>query len=151
MQKAEKWSLYVNGQYDRDKFRAEDFRLYGNGGFGYEFFKEKDMALVGRIGLGMRRSFGDVNRDLKSESVLGLEYRWNLTAKQKITAKSTVYPDLYEIGQRRMVTSANWSIKIDKLRGISLKIGAQNEYESTTPGNTKHNDFRGTVSIGYDF
>ena len=88
MQKAKKWSLFVNGQYDYDDFKSWDYRLSGNGGFGYEFFKEKDMAFTGRIGAGMRREFAEKSRPLKSESVLGLEYRWNLTPKQKTHRKN---------------------------------------------------------------
>ncbi len=151
MQKAKNWSLYVNGQYDFDEFRSYDYRLSGNGGFGYEFFKEKVMTLTGRIGLGMRREFADDTRPLKSESVLGLEYSWNLTPKQRITAKTTMYPDLTAIGEARTVSRADWTIKIDQDRGISLKFGLENEYESTTIGKSKHNDFKGMVSLGYDF
>ena len=62
-----------------------------------------------------------------------------------------MYPDLSDVGEGRLVSRADWTIKIDQNRGISLKFGVQNEYESTTIGKQKHNDFKGLISLGYDF
>lgn len=152
MVKAKKWSLFLNGQYDYDEFKSWDYRLSGNGGLGYQFMKKKNMDFTGRMGLGLRQEFGGVkDSPLKSESLFGFEYNWKITPKQTFNAKTTVYPDLSEVGEARIVSAAYWTIKIDRSRGMSLRLGIDNEYESTTVGDTKHNDFKGSVSLIYDF
>ncbi len=151
----EKWSWFIDGRYDLDEFKAWDHRISSNTGMAYRFDlgkHENKMDLLGKIGLGGRKEI-DGNADrLITEAAFGLDYKWDISKTQKITASTTIYPDISdEIGQSRIVSEASWLIKLDTVKGLSLKFGIENEYESTTLGNAKHNDFKGIIALVYEF
>ena len=147
------WSWFINGRYDHDEFEAWDDRVSVNGGMGYKIDldeHEKDMDLVLKFGLGERYEFD--SKRLVAEASFGFEYDWVMSKTQTFSASTTVYPDISdELGNSRVISEASWRIKLDTLDGLSLKFGIENEYESSTIDDSEHNDFKGMISLVYEF
>jgi len=145
------WFVFGQLGYEFDQFEAWRHRLTAYSGPGYTFIKEEDFEVAGRVGVGANYEFGNVN-ELTPEALLGGELvRWNITDRQTLTGQVTVFPSLEEFGEYRAVATAEWTVKIERAEGLSLKLGIEDEYESATMGDSKHNDFKYYGSLNYAF
>ncbi len=146
------WFYFAKGIYDYDQFEAWDHRVSGFGGVGYNFVDREDLAVAGRLGVGLTKEFGDQADDLRPEALIGLDLiRWHITDNQNLTAGTTLYPDLSDFPESRIVSNIEWTVDIDQADGLKLKLGAEHEYESETVGDTKHNDLKYYGALAYDF
>jgi putative salt-induced outer membrane protein YdiY len=145
------WFIFTQTGYEFDQFESWRHRVSGYLGPGYTFVDNDDLEIVARGGAGANYEFGQIN-DLTPEALLGSEViTWKLTDNQTLTGKATIYPDLEELSEFRLVSNAEWKVKINRAEGLSLKFGVENEYESITPGNSKHNDFKYYGALDYAF
>jgi len=156
-----RWSAFAQGRFDADEFESWDRRLTAGAGLGYRFFNitARDergdpfdrFILTGRIGGGVRQEFGSDNEELSPEGLLGLGFTYGFSTRQRVIADTTLYPDFNETSEFRLVSNLDWTIDIDRLDGISLKLGVAHEYESQTDPGVPHNDLTAHALVVIDF
>ncbi len=144
------WFKFVTGKLEYDEFTDWETRASLFAGVGKQMVKNDKHSVIGRAGLGASYEFGDVD-ELKPEALLGLEWDYTISDRQKLSSYVTVYPDLGDFGESRTNAGAAWSIKIDEADGMRLKFGIDNEYRSKTEGDSKHNDVKYYGAVVFDF
>ena len=137
------WFYFANGRLDWDEFKDWKYRISGFVGPGYEFFNSEVWYLRGRAGVGGNQTFGGTER-FTVEALAGLETGWHVSEKQFVEFKTTFYPSLSNIGEYRNITTLDWIHELDYYRGLAVKLGLYNEYDSQQ---TQGNDFRYFASI----
>ncbi|UCD74107.1 MAG: DUF481 domain-containing protein [Phycisphaerales bacterium] len=156
-----RWSAFLQGRLDVDEFQSWDERLTLGGGAGYRLLEVQatDEAgdsfdrfiLTGRLGGGLRKEYGSLNEAVAPEGLLGAEFAYRISPRQQLAGATMFYPDLGESGDFRVVSSLDWSIDIDHMDGISLKVGLMHEYESLTDESVPHNDIAAHAALVVDF
>ncbi|MEM6391761.1 MAG: DUF481 domain-containing protein [Planctomycetota bacterium] len=132
---------FARGKYEYDQFESWEHRVSSFGGVGYTFYDEKDFELRGRAGAGAIYEFGNVN-ELTWEGVLGIEGVYRISDSQEFTFSNTLLPSLSEGGEYRNLTSLAYSIALDTAKGMSLKFGIENEYDSDPAPGDEQNDIK---------
>ena len=156
-----RWSTFAQGRYDIDEFQSWDSRLTASGGVSYHFIDDKTLneasqiesalALSMRVGAGVRQEFGSLQEDAVPEGVLGANLSWTISPRQRMNANSTFFPDLDQNSEYRVVSNVDWSIDLDHMDGISLKLGVAHEFESTTDPGIEENDVSAYATLVLDF
>ncbi len=144
------WFKFINAKLEYDEFRDWETRASAFVGVGKQLIDNEKDSLIGRAGIGGSYEFGTVNEPVP-EALLGLEWVHQINGKQTLSAYVTVFPNLDEFGESRTLAGAAWTIAIDEADGLSLKLGIDNEYESRTEGDTKHNDVKYYGALVFDF
>lgn len=155
------WTAFAQGRFDMAEFQAWDQRLTAAGGLGYRLIEVKGIddagnpvdvfTLTGRAGIGLRQEFGSLNEGLSPEGLLGAEFAYRVSRHQSITGDTTLYPDLNDTKEFRLVSQLNWMIDIDQMDGIALKLGLSHEYESRTAPGVAHYDLAAFATLVIDF
>ncbi|MDY7109760.1 MAG: DUF481 domain-containing protein [Planctomycetota bacterium] len=155
------WTAFVQGRFDAAEFQAWDQRLTAAGGLGYRLLdlegvdEEGDpldvFTLTGRLGGGLRQEFGSLDEELAPEGLLGAEFAWRMSRDQAITGDTTCYPDLNDTREFRLVSNLDWTVNINQMDGISLKLGLTHEYESRTRPGVAHSDLSAYAALVIDF
>jgi hypothetical protein len=148
-----KWFLFARGRYDYNEFQYWRQRVGGFGGVGYEFAKGPKLDLTARAGLGASHDFGGDEDETRPEALLGLEARWAINDRLTLTGYTTFFPDLSDPRHFRNLSGAGAALlfKVDPAGGLSFKLGAENEYQSTTVDDTPHNTLRYYGAVVYAF
>lgn len=144
------WFKFINAKLEYDEFRDWETRASAFVGVGKQIIDSDKDSLIGRAGIGGSYEYGTVNEPVL-EALLGLEWVHTISDKQTLSAYVTFFPDLDEFGESRTLAGAAWTIAIDEADGLSLKLGIDNEYESTTEGTAKHNDVKYYGALVFDF
>lgn len=144
-----KWFYFARTRYTFDEEQSWTHRASVHGGPGYHLFEQDDFTLDLRTGAGFTKEW-DLNAD-RPELLFGVEIDWSITDKQELSADSTIYPDLNDTGQFRVVNNVGWSIMLDEELNFSLNAGLQHEYQSDVSGDDKKNDLRITAGLGIEF
>jgi putative salt-induced outer membrane protein YdiY len=147
---ASRWLYFLQLRYDLDEFRAWTHRASTHGGMGYHFSRREDLKLIGRLGAGASKEW-DATEDVQPEGVLGFEADWRISERQRLTAESTLFPTLDDVPEFRWVSTVAWRTQLDGMRGISLSLGVENEYESETPPGIRNNDLTYFVGLTLAF
>lgn len=151
LKKDSNWFFFLKGQYKYDTNRAWENRVSGFGGGGYTLAKTGDVEINTRIGFGGTYEFGDIN-DFTPEALFGGSVlKWNLTERAALAGQSIYYPSLEDSAEFRVETKFEWTYKLDVARGLSLKIGMENEYDSRTPGDDANNDLKYFAALALSF
>lgn len=155
------WSIFAQGRYEYDEFNAWDQRITGSGGFGYLLYSRDEVSEDGtefeqwniklRGGLGGRQEFGSDDDALNPEGLAGGELALRLSPRQRLSAKSTYYQTLNEKDDYRIVTSADWEVDIDRMDGVSLKLGLAHEHQAQTPPDVRRDDLSIFASLVLNF
>ncbi len=145
-----RWSYFAQTRYDFDEFQSWETRLTGGGGMGYHLIDINKIDSAGnsidifdlhaRAGLGLRREFGSMNERIQPEGILGGNFVWQVTEHQRLAAGSTIFPNLEENGEFRVVTNAEWVLNLNTFDGLSLKLGLAHEHQSVTDPGLEHDD-----------
>ena len=138
------------GRLDYNEFQDYKLRTGGFAGVGYTFSDTPKLKLLTRLGVGGSYEFGSVNQ-FNPEALIAVEARYQLASNQSIDFLNTFFPDLGHLGRYRDVAETSYTVNIDRGRGISLKVGAQNEYDSYTEGNSYHNDLTYYGALVFSF
>jgi len=146
-----KWFWWAKGRYDYDEFESWDHRVTAGGGPGYHLIQEDNFTLDLRAGMGLAREWGSDEDDIKPEAQLGAEAAWTIDDRQSIVADTWLYPDLGDLGEYRWTASAAWQMKLDMKRGLALKFGVENEYESEVDPGSENNDLKLFGALVFDF
>jgi hypothetical protein len=94
--------------------------------------------LIGRLGGGTSREFGGPDDRWVPESLLGVEYNRQLFQTQKLYAKLDYFPEWDQAGEFRIVADAGWEIELVQPSNLSLKLSANDRYDSTPNGAEPH-------------
>jgi putative salt-induced outer membrane protein YdiY len=133
------WSVFVSGSLWYDAFTAYDLRIAAHAGVGYQFVKTESLLLKGRLGAGAAREIRGPENRWTPEGLLGLDWEWKLSQRQRFTSASEVFPDLQELGQYRAQVKVAYEILVDPRWNLTLKLGVLDRYDSTPEGK-KRND-----------
>ncbi len=133
------WSIFARNDYIFDRFQAFDLRLVLNAGLGYAFIRDDVTTFKGRFGAGTSREFGGPDDEWAPELVLGLDYKRQLTKRQKLTAIVDYYPQIDAFEDFRLITDVSWELLVDEEANLSLKLSVLDLYDST-PNGAKPND-----------
>ena len=128
------WSLYMLNQTLYDEFQPFDLRTSINSGVGYRWVKTDNFNLLGRFGAGATREFGGDDDDWAAEALIGLDYEYLITEKQRMTIKVDYFPEWQDFGNYRVVSDAAWEIDLDKPKNMSLRFTVNDRYDSTPNG-----------------
>ena len=146
----EKLFLWGEGRADYNEFKDYRARLGLFTGLGYTFVDRDTLKILSRLGGGASYEFGDVD-DLKPEALASVEADWKLSDRQSLSFINTIFPDLDDVGEYRNFTEASYTIKVETGRGLSVKLGVQNEYDSVTEDDSQHNAFTYFAALQLDF
>jgi putative salt-induced outer membrane protein len=145
------WSVFAQGRFDYDEFQSWDKRVDGAIGAGYLWIDQEDLKVQFKLGAGALKEFGSSDNGVRPELLAGVDLNWKISQNQKFAAGSTIYPDLSDIGEYRVVSNAEWVIDLNTVEKVSLKVGVENEYQSSVDPGTKNNDFRLYSAIVFKF
>jgi len=146
----ERWFLFATGRYDYDRFRDWEHRVSAFGGIGYEFVKSEKWDLRGRAGVGGNYEF-EGDDGFTPEALLGLETEYRFSDNHSIVGYTTFYPALQSPFEFRNVTGGAWQMQIDRDLGLSLRVGAENQYESDAAPGDKKNDLKYFAALVWGF
>lgn len=139
---------FAGGQFDRDNFQSWRNRLTVNGGLGYTVAATERYRLLTRGGVGATYIWGGTEgEEIAPELLLGFDMSWKVSGRQSVNLTNAFYPSLKEGGQFRNVTTFDWIIDLDKELGLGLKLGVDNEHESTPEDGDDRNDFKYTSAL----
>ncbi len=142
------WFWFHRERIDWDKFEAWDYRLGGHIGAGYDFINTDQLTTSGRLGIGGTQTWGGEEEGFSPELLIGAEAGWRISEIQSVSVSNTLYPSLEETGEFRNITRFDWAWKLSDLyKGVALKLGMINEYESEVAQDAKHNDFKYNLSL----
>lgn len=144
-----KWFRFAGARFDADQFKDWNQRINANTGVGYEFTNNDDFLLLGRSGVGFSQTIGGEREEFTPEGLLGIESRWRINDSQRVSFANTIFPSFEDLGEYRNLTTLDWSLDLDSLHGVALKIGLQNEYDSATEDDISKNDFKYTLSLSW--
>lgn len=145
------WLWFADGRYDYDEFQSWEHRINAHLGAGYQLVDEEDLQVTVRGGLGFVREFKSANQDWRPEALFGGDFTWQISEKQKLTGGTTIYPDLDDMGEYRVVSGLDWSMLLDEERAMSLKAGLAHEYQSTVAAGIDEHDLRLYAGLQFDF
>lgn len=149
------WFYFVKTRYDYDDFVTYRHRATASAGIGYQFVKREDLDLLLRVGGGGSYAWDakddDIPDEFTPEGLIGLEGVWRVQLIYPLEFRNTFYPDLEDGGEYRNISEVSFMVPIDAGKNMYLKLGLENEYDSYTPDDTKHNDVRYAASLVVDF
>ena len=143
-----KWFFFADGRYDYDEFQAFDHRLAAHVGPGYDLFTDETWDIIGRLGVGVNHTFGGEERT-NPEGLVGLNLTWRLTENQTIESRNRVFPNLEDTEEVRTINSLDWIINISRGGPISLKFGAEFQYDSETEGEETDLTYYGNLNYSF--
>ena len=146
-----RWFYFAQGRYDFDDFQSWQHRLGTHAGVGYHLVKTEDFLLKLRGGIGGAKEWGSDDQDLRPEGLFSSGIVWQISDRQKLTAESTVFPDLQDLSEFRVLTNGQWSLLLDEKNRLSVNLSLQHEYQSIVDPGIDRNDFRVVAGLQFDF
>lgn len=123
---------FAEGGYEFDNFQVWEHRVRGGGGVGYTFLDNDTFELDGRVGGSALYEFGgEADDELIPEGIVGVQFAWNIRDGQVFTAFNDFFPQLEDAGEFRNITGLEYTIDLDTDEPFSLKLGVENEHDST--------------------
>lgn len=147
LQQLSRWSWFIKNTYYYDDFRPFDLRVAVNSGLGCKLLENKTQMFKGRIGVGVSREFGGVTDAWVPEALLGLDYRRQLSARQKLETTVDYYPSWEDFSDYRVVTDCSWEFLLDKETNLSLKLNVNDRYDSTPDGASANDIFYSLLAL----
>ncbi len=132
------WTLFATGTLFYDEFQAFDIQINGQSGIGYRVVDLPDMSLITRLGAGASRELGGPDEEWVPESLVGFEYDRQVCATQKLFGKLDYFPSWEDVSEYRMVAEVGWEIELVQPSNLSLKISANDRYDSTIDETDPH-------------
>lgn len=148
------WSVFSALQVEYDEFRSYDLRAGTYAGLSYRWLKTDTTMLKTRLGAGAVREMDTGNDGPPDrwvpEAVIGGDFNHRFNDRQGFVSGLDVFPNLSQLGQFRVRARAGYEIVIDPERGIVLRLGVQDRYDSS-PGPAKRNDLNYFATLLYRF
>ncbi len=156
-----RWSIFAQARYDFDEFNTWNSRVTAGAGVAYKLLDidepvegtdyNRILQLKLRGGAGVAREFGSSNKDIQPEAIIGADLLWQLNSWQDLTASTTLFPALDDLGEFRIVSKIEWSMKMDAMDGVSLKLGLAHEHQSRVDAGNSHDQLSVYAALGIDF
>lgn len=144
------WSWFSKYGMEYDEFKAFDLRINLNTGMGYRWVDTKDLRLSTRFGAGTSREIGGPDDRWVPEAVFGADYDHQVNARNKLLVKFDYFPEWTDFSNYRIVSDMGWEYLLDEKGNLSMKLGANDRYDST-PNGRKPNDINYTFLMLYKF
>lgn len=144
------WTWFEKFGMEYDQFKAFDLRLNLNTGIGYRWIDDKKLRFTTRFGAGTSREIGGPDDRWVAEAVFGGDYDHQVTDRHKLYSKVDYYPEWSNFSNFRAVIDAGWEYLLDEKGNLSLKLGANDRYDST-PNGRKPNDINYSFLVLYKF
>jgi putative salt-induced outer membrane protein YdiY len=144
-------ALFAEARYDRDQFQAWDQRGTVAAGVVRKLIREPDFDLSGRLGAAGTKEWGSGEDHVRPEGLAGLEGKWKISDRKDLAFQSTWYPDLADTPEYRLLSSVSLSIRLDDRGGLSLRLGAEHEYDTHRVEPFKRTDVRYFALLVMDF
>ena len=149
---------FAQGTFEYDEFKDWTRRLSFASGLSQVLLEragtldppgedEPLLEVTSRIGAGLHREYGSLETSIIPEGLMGLEVAWKITPLQSLDAGIRGYPDLGDLGEYRTAAYCHWTIRLDSMAGLHLKLGATHEYESQTDLGTDGHDLRAYLNL----
>lgn len=135
------WLWFAKAQYQYSEFEAWEHRISGYGGLGYRFYSAPPVDLLAKLGAGGTYEFGPPSQGIP-EAYGEFQFAWLINELQRLEMSGNIAPDLSDVGEFRVISRAEWKLKVDPELDLSLTIGARWQYESKVPAGDVHNDLR---------
>ncbi len=157
------WGYFAQGRYDYDEFQSWRHRVTAGGGFTYLLVdldriepdddptRTDTVRLTASGGLGLNKEIGSLNEEIEYEGILGLDFAWRVSRRQRVTVDGTIFPSITDSGEYRFLSRGGWSLRLDNLDGITLNAGFFYEYQSDADPGIDPNDLQFFISMGIDF
>jgi putative salt-induced outer membrane protein YdiY len=133
------WTYFLKSNVEYDEFKAFDLRLVFNGGFGYHWLRTDAIKLKTRVGAGVSHEINGPDDDWEPEAVLGLDYEWKISDRQKFSSTIDYFPQWSDFNDFRLVSDLGWEVLLDEAANLSLKFSLKDRYDST-PNGRRPND-----------
>lgn len=147
----EDYFFFANLKYENDRFTGWEERTSGFLGVGYELIKKDNYNLIARLGAGGSYEAGAIN-EFTPELLIGLEGKWDIDDRSSLNYYTFFYPSLDPaFSDFRNTSGLAYQIAIDQGKGMSLRMGAENEYNSAAVAGTEENDLKYFMALVYDF
>jgi len=141
-----RWFAFTFGVYDFDEFEAWEHRTTLGAGPAYHLLQNPSLNLDARFGPFITYEFGDEN-DARPEGALGLFAEWQIREGHSLTA-SNVYLQTLDEAELRSVSKLEWKVRLAVSKGVSLKVGARNEYD--TASRDSKNNLKYYTALSFD-
>jgi len=125
-----RWFFFNYLGYDYDDFEAWEHRVSTGLGPGYRIIPEGAFQLTARSGPFFTYEFGDED-DARPEGAFGLFALWTIREGNTLRV-SDIFLQTLDHGWYRNVSRLEWRIRVSAARGLSLKFGIDNEYDSAS-------------------
>ena len=145
-----RWNLFLKQGLEYDEFKNFDLRYFLNSGLGYAVIKSDDLNWTVRFGAGASREFGSPDNRWVPEALFGTDYEHQLNKRHKVIAKIDYYPEWGDFDNFRLISDIAWEYLLDEEGNLSLKLGANDRYDST-PNGAKPNDVNYSALLLYKF
>jgi putative salt-induced outer membrane protein YdiY len=150
--KGSRWRVFTTGRYEYDDFQQWIHRITLGAGIGYAFIENERTTLIGRVGVGASKKIGGgAENKWTPELILGADLNHKISDRQKITASVDFLPSLDNFSDYRIIGKAAWELLVDPESKLNLKIGIEDDYDSSPGPNRKSNDFRYFAVLGWAF
>lgn len=145
------WFFFLGGRYDWKQFEQWQSRVSASTGVGCRFIKTDNLESTVRAGVGFKREYESEEDEIKPEGLLGWEMTWNIDQTQRLYADTVYLHDFASAGEYRVLSKANYALKLDRARGIDFSLGVENEYQSDVEPDFEHNDLKyyGALVVGF--
>ena len=125
-----RWFFFNYLGYDYDDFEAWKHRASTGMGPGYRIIPEGAFRLTARAGPFLTYEFGD-EKDARPEGAFGLFALWTIREGNTVRL-SDIYLQTLDHWEYRNISRLEWKIRVTAARGLSLKFGVDNEYDSAS-------------------
>lgn len=142
---------YARAEFEQKKTNMLKFREQYSFGYGRYLIKKPGMDLRVRAGFmyTKKKYTDDMGQDSNYGLDLGLHFEKKIQDWSQLISDITYAPAFDDIKVYRLVHESSLDIPIIRQLPLSLRIGIKNEYESPTPGDSKHLDTTYFAKIVY--
>jgi len=150
-----RYSFFAEGRYDRDQFQQWEQRGTVAAGVAYKFIQEESLKVGFKVGGTATKEWGlegpDADDDVRPEALLGVEMNWKIDDTKEFTAQATYFPDLSDTPEYRILASAGISYRLNEKGTLTLRGGAEYEYDTHRTDPFKRADIRYFLLLVMDF
>jgi putative salt-induced outer membrane protein YdiY len=125
-----RWFFFNYLGYDYDDYEAWEHRVSTGMGPGYRIIPAGAFQLTARSGPFLTYEFGD-EHDARPEGAFGLFALWTIREGNTVRL-SDIFMQTLDHWEYRNISRLEWKIRVTATRGLSLKFGVDNEYDSAS-------------------
>jgi putative salt-induced outer membrane protein YdiY len=148
-----RWFGFAAFRFQFDQFESWEFRNTLTGGAGYNLLRTADKAHVldVRAGPSFTKDYAG-SKNSKGEVLLAMDYTWNFASRYGVTFSNQFFVEAVpDGGEWRNLTLGEFTMGLTERPALNLRIGFENEYETSIDPGDKNNDLKYYLALGLDF